>query len=148
MSTIDDYLILQVDGLIFSRTIRDLNALDDYFPKLEPRHFLHGYWWLASFRGAPVAFAGLVPMTPFEGVGYLKRCYVKADHHGHGLQLRMLAAREVKARLLGWTQLVAECRADNAHCINNFRKAGFERCDPEQRWGQPGSAYWTKSLRS
>jgi GNAT superfamily N-acetyltransferase len=130
-----------------AHTIHHFNALcPEIFPELEARHLENGYWWIAYCEGEPVAFAGLVPMSPFDGYGYLKRCYVLPDHHGHGLQLRMMVAREVKARQIGWTHLVSECGAGNSWSASNFRRAGFDLTEPEQKWGEPGSVYWIKSL--
>jgi hypothetical protein len=28
----------------------------------------------------------------------------------------------------------------------NIARAGYARCDPEQRWGEPGSVYFVKTL--
>ncbi|CAN0424216.1 unnamed protein product [Phaeothamnion confervicola] len=53
--------------------------------------------------------------------------------------------REVKARDLGYTQIVSECSEDS-HSNLNFRRAGFEQVQPEQIWGIPGSIYWSKTL--
>lgn len=128
-------------------TLHRFNAMaPDCFPALQERHFDSGFWWLAYLENEPVAFAGLVPNVPFEGVGYLKRCWVNSDHYGHGIQYRMMLARELKARQLGWTMLVSECAADNGFSSNNFRRASYGQCEPEQKWGVPGSVYWVKRL--
>lgn len=125
--------------------ILDFNRLEQSWPPLQERHLEQGYWWMAYLDNEPVAFAGLVEMIPFPLVGYCKRCYVKPDHHGHGLQFRMLAARELKSKQLGWTMLVSECSADNSFSYANFRKAGFNQVDPEQPWAR-NSIYWVKVL--
>jgi hypothetical protein len=51
----------------------------------------------------------------------------------------------VKARQLGWTHLVSECRVENKFSAANFLKAGFELCEPEQPW-EKNSVYWVKRL--
>lgn len=140
------YELHEVDGVTFAETLAGLNRLVPEWPELQTRHFENGYWWIAYHGGEIVAFAGLVPMTPFVGYGYLKRCYVKPDHYGHGLQFRMMVAREVKARQLEWTHLVSECLSTNSFSSGNFRRAGFSVCEPEQKWGEPGSVYWVKEL--
>lgn len=144
------YSIAEVDGVVFADALRSFNALEPHrFPPLQARHFELGYWWLAHAPdGVPVGFAGLVPMTPFPGVGYLKRAYVSPDHRGHGLQLEFMAVREAKARLLGWTMLVSECAADNVHSASNFLKAGFERCEPEQPWGESNAVFFIKRVEA
>jgi len=139
------HLVQEVDPIAYADVIRQFNSLDPIFPELQPRHFTDGYWWIAfSDDGETRGFAGLVPMTPFDKTGYLKRCLTL--DRGYGIQYRMMIARELKAKQLGWTRLVSECRSDNEYSCRNFRKAGFERFEPEQPWGEPGSIFWTKIL--
>lgn len=139
------YQIREIPGTEFSDTLHKLNRAVPEWPALQERHIDSGYWWLVLHGAEVVAFAGLTPMTPFPDVGYLKRCYVMPDHHGHGLQYRLMMARELKAKQLGWSMLVAECSESNIYSSSNFRKAGFERTDPEQPWAA-NAAYWVKSL--
>lgn len=139
------YALREVDGITHADEIHRFNQLVPEWPPLQSRHFTDGYWWFAYLDENPVAFAGLVPFEPFPNIGYCKRCYVSPDHHGHGLQFRLLAARELKAKQLGWTHLVSECREDNFWSSANFRKAGFELCEPEQIWAKD-SIYWIKAL--
>jgi len=120
--------------------------LDATFPPLTDAHLDLGFWWFADNPFRAVAFAGMVPFEPFPGVGYLKRAYVSPEARGHGLQQQFLRIREAKARSLGWTCLVSECAWDNAYSAANFVRAGFESCEPEQRWGAPDSLYWRKQL--
>ena len=140
------YSLHEVDGVSHADTIHQFNSLIEEWPSLKPHHLTDGYWWISYLEDEPIAFAGLCPFEPFTGVGYLKRCLVKPDHHGHGLQFRMLMARELKAKQLGWTTLVSECRESNTFSADNFRRAGFERCEPEQKWGEPNSIFWVKYL--
>ena len=139
------YQIHEVDGVAFTDTINAFNKLVPEWPLLQQRHFTKGYWWLAYLQESPVAFAGLVPFEPFPNIGYLKRCYVNPDHHGHGLQFRLMVARESKAKQLGWTHLVSECRVNNKYSTANFTKAGFIQCEPEQPW-ERDSVYWVKAI--
>ncbi len=139
------YQIQEVDGVTFSDTINAFNRLVPEWPALQQRHFAKGYWWLAYLEKRPVAFAGLVPFEPLPNIGYLKRCYVNPDHHGHGLQFKLMVARELKAKQLGWTHLVSECRVNNKYSTANFIKAGFIQCEPEQPW-ERDSVYWVKAI--
>ncbi len=148
------YEVREIDGVLNRDIIESFNALDPYFPELQDRHFKNGYWWLAFRTDHPdaigeveaaVAFAGLVPMEPFEGYGYCKRCLVLPGHYGNGLQDRFLHVRIWRARELGWTQLVSECRSDNKYSAYNFRRAGFERFEPEQPWAKD-SIFFKKAL--
>ncbi len=141
------YAVREVDGVLHADTIERFNAMaPDAFPSLEARHYADGYWWLTYWRGEPVAFAGLVPFEPFEGIGYCKRCLVTPDHYGHGLQSNLLRIRIEKAQRLGWWQLVSDCAAGNSYSAGNFRKAGFRCIDPEQRWAGPTALYWSLDL--
>jgi GNAT superfamily N-acetyltransferase len=144
-----NYLFTEVDSIDpnVAAVLHRFNSLvPETFPPLQSRHLLRGHWWLVHYGSELVAFAGMVPLEPFAGVGYLKRAYVLPQHRGHGLQLRLMYTREVKARRLGWRQLVSECGPGNARSAANFLKAGFEPCDPEQPWGMPGSRYFSKML--
>lgn len=128
-----------------AHTIRRFNAMMPEWPAIEDHHLQRGYWWLIHCDfgfGRPVGFAGMVPFTPFLGVGYLKRCYV--EHRGAGLQTLAIQTREEKARRLGWKQLVSE--TTSIPSAANFRKLQYSEIIPEQKWGEPESLYFTKSL--
>jgi GNAT superfamily N-acetyltransferase len=131
-----------------AETIHHFNSLaKECFPVLKPHHLNNGFWWLVfpADHIAPIAFAGLVPFSPFQNIGYLKRGYVKPEHRGYGLQLRLLFAREAKAKQLGWTQLVSECHETNSWSSSNFMKAGYRQTEPEQPWAA-NSVFWVKTL--
>ena len=147
------YEIREIDGPLNRDVIESFNDLDPHFPPLQDRHFT-GFWWLAFRTDHPdaigeveaaVAFAGLVPFEPIPQAGYFKRCFVMPGHYGHGLQYRLMVARELKARQLGWKVLVSDCRTDNSFSASNFRKFGFTQCDPEQPWAKD-SLFWQKTL--
>ena len=139
------YEIREVDGIQNREALEAFNALDPYFPPLQENHFADGYWWIGYREYEQIAFAGLVPFYPFEGYGYLKRCLIKSGFRGRGLQFRMLAARELKARQLGWKHLVSECLESNTYSAANFRRAGFVQTFPEQPWAKD-SLFWLKAL--
>lgn len=141
------YELHEVDGTTNQDTITRLNALcPEIFPALSEEHLADGFWWLVYLDGDPIAFAGMVQFKPFESVWYYKRCYVLPDHHGHGLQFRLMKARELKARQIGARQIISECAGSNTYSASNFRKAGFELTEPEQKWGAANSLYWVKAL--
>jgi GNAT superfamily N-acetyltransferase len=140
------YQIKEVDGVAYADVIQNFNQQVGKWPELQEKHYTNGYWWLVYLETEPVAFAGLVPMEPFIGYGYCKRCFVKPDHHGRGLQFRLLLAREEKAKQLGWTHLISECEENNLWSASNFIKAGFKRFDPEQSWGEKNSLYYIKEI--
>lgn len=139
-------IISEVYGPDHAEIIHRLNgACPEIFPPLQPHHLEEGYWWLAISQDDTIGFAGMVEFEPFIGVGYLKRAYVMPDYRGHGLQMQFMAAREAKARQLGWTQLVSECRS-GSHSAVNFKRAGYSITEPEQRWAGSEAVYWCKEL--
>ena len=141
------YEIYPVDGIAHRHAIEYLNSLcPETFPALTVRHLQDGFWWLVYLGDDPVGFAGMVPFVPFDGVWYLKRCYLKPSARGHNLQYRLMVARIAKAKNIGCKMLVSECLESNSFSARNFARAGFERCEPEQKWGAPDSIYWAKVL--
>ncbi len=139
------YSINEVDGTdpCTAYLLHHFNSLVPEWPALEPQHLHRGYWWLIQ-SDRTVGFAGLVPFEPFPGVGYLKRALVHPEHRGNGLQIRSMSVREDKARKLGWKLLVSE--TTNIQSAGNFIKAGYSPAAPEQKWGEEGSMYFTKTL--
>lgn len=141
-----DYRCTEVSGREHAETIHRLNNLSPHlFPPLRLWHLSAGHWWLIFYRNEPKAFAGLCPMVPFVGVGYLKRCYVDPKYRGRGWQKILLEERERKAKELGWTMLVSEAKADNEHSISNFIRSGYSETFPEQPWASD-SRYFVKVL--
>ncbi len=140
------HILVEVDGEQYADVLNRFNGMDETFPALQPRHFENGYWWLVYLDEKAVAFAGLVPMEPFDGVGYCKRAFVLPESRGCSLQLRLLVARRDKAKALGWTKLVSECGPNNRASATSFLRAGFSLCDPEQKWAKPDDLYFQMAL--
>lgn len=139
------YVLKEVDGELAAEVLRNLNEIEFSRFKLTDDHLETGFWWLLKTDGGILCgFCGLVEMRPHVGCGYLKRAYVSPDHRGHNLQQRMIETRIAKARELGWHQLVSETKSHwSAH---NLAMAGFELVEPEQKWGEPNSMYFSKVL--
>ena len=138
--------VREVSGVEYADTINRFNATaPTTFPLLKPHHLSDGYWWLIFHKDQPRAFAGLVPMTPFPNVGYLKRCWVHPLYRGRGWQKILLEEREMKACKLGWKMLVSECQETNHHSANNFLRCGYTETIPEQPWAL-SSRFWVKAL--
>lgn len=104
-----------------------------------------GWWWVAYDNGVPVAFAGLTESKQFPNAGYLCRAGVLPTHRGRGLQRRLIAARERKARKLGMVALVSDTY-DNPASSNNLIACGFRMHEPLVRYGAEGTNYWRKPL--
>ena len=142
------YWLREIDGVENADLQHRMNGLEPaVFPPLQSRHLGRGFWWIAEIGdGTVVGFAGMVPMTPFDGVGYCKRAYVLPRWRGRGLQRHFLRVRIEKARSLGWSKLVSECGGDNAPSAKNFLREGFRVAELEQPWGAPDSLYFEMRL--
>ena len=145
-----DYIVREVDATFhaIADVLHSFNALGPEWPPLEDKHLRNGHWWLAysTQRMLPVAMAGMVPFEPFSHIGYMKRCYIKTDARGEGLQLRLLFERIHKARELGWSMIVSECAAVNSYSASNFIRAGFVQCEPEQKWARQDDLYFVRRV--
>ncbi len=105
-----------------------------------------GQWWLVYLKDEPVAFAGLHPSSQFFDCGYLVRAGVREDHRGHGLQLKLIRARERVARTLKYRALFCDC-TDNLASANTLIKAGYKLYQPEVPWAFKNTLYWRKVLQ-
>jgi GNAT superfamily N-acetyltransferase len=108
-----------------------------------PSH--EGHWWVVYHAGSLVGFAGMKKSESTPNAGYFQRSGVMKDHRGHGLQRRLISARERKARKLGFTQLVTDT-TDNFYSARNIKRAAFEEFTPLVPWGSKETIYWRKRL--
>ena len=140
--------VREVSGLEYADEIHRLNGRDPHiFPPLKEHHLRAGHWFIIfSDRNEAKAFAGIVPMHPFDefGVWYGKRCYVDPQYRGRGWQKLLLQERIAKCRAIGAKMLVTESGA--SHSNVNLASAGFVEFVPEQAWGKAGSRYWKMML--
>lgn len=139
------YTINEVSGADpdIADLLHHLNSLVPEWPALKPHHLSEGYWWLIQ-SDETVGFCGMIENVPHYKEGYMKRCFVRTQDRGNGLQIRSLFVRETMARRLGWKNLVSE--TTNPKSAGNFIRSGYEPCYPEQPWGPVGSMYFTKVL--
>ena len=105
--------------------------------------FEDGHWWLAFHEGEPVAFAGVSPSTHVRNAGYFSRVGVLRKHCGHGLQLRLMRAMELRARTNGWNCVISDT-TDNVASANNFIRAGYKLYEPRYPWAWSNTLYWRK----
>lgn len=108
--------------------------------------FDEGHLWLALHRTRPVGFAGIIPSTHVLNAGYFCRVGVLGEHGGHRLQLRLMRAMELRARLNGWRSIVSDT-TDNVRSANNFIRAGYRLFTPGVPWAWPNTLYWRKDVR-
>lgn len=103
-----------------------------------------GHWWIAYHGSEPVAFAGLQKARSADS-GYLVRSGVLPAHRGHGLQVRLLRAREKQARKNGWRFTLTDT-TNNIPSSNSLIRAGYRLFEPKYPWAFPNSLYWEKEL--
>jgi GNAT superfamily N-acetyltransferase len=106
-----------------------------------------GYWWLVyDEEGTAVAFAGMVPSSQLVHAGYLIRCGVLEEARGNNLQIRLIRARERKAKKLGYTSLVTDTVSWAIASSNNLLKCGYKTFWPSYPWALKDSVYWKKDF--
>lgn len=106
-----------------------------------------GHWWIAWLRENSVAFAGLAPSILAPNSGYFCRVGVIPEHHGRGLQRRLMRAAESRAKWNGWCDVVSDT-TDNIISANNFIRAGYRLFQPSYPWGWSNTLYWRKAVGS
>ena len=101
-----------------------------------------GHWWVAyTEEGKPVAFAGLVRSITWTDTGYLCRAGVMDGYTGHGLQKRLIRARQTQAKKLGWNWLITDTTSNPASA-NSLINAGFKIYTPANKWSFRNAIYW------
>jgi GNAT superfamily N-acetyltransferase len=103
-----------------------------------------GDWWLAYFKGAPVAFAGIVKSI-VPNAAYLCRVGVLAAHRGNRLQQRFIRVAERRAVKLGFGWMVSDT-TNNPPSANSFIACGYQTYAPKEPWSFPNAIYWRKQL--
>lgn len=103
-------------------------------------------WWIVMSEGRAIAYAGARGCETIPAV-FLSRCAVMADWRGHGLQRRLLRARERWARTRdGIEAIVTYTVPDNAPSMNNLIRAGYRVDAHTGPYCGPDVVYWRKGL--
>lgn len=112
-------------------------------PMIDPEQ---GFWWLGTRPdGGAVCFAGMEPSLSFAFAGYMCRAGVLRSYRGRGLQMRLIRARERKARSLKWT-LMRSDTTNNIPSANTLIRAGYRLYQPAVPYSFPDTLYWRKFL--
>ncbi|MGJ4945868.1 GNAT family N-acetyltransferase [Bradyrhizobium sp. HKCCYLS1011] len=146
MQGIPMYQIREVDSCDddIADTLVDLHR-QTFLDRAPLPDFDAGHWWIACEQSAPVAFAGLIPSTIGAHTGYLCRVGVIREHHGRGLQSRLMRAAEWRARRNGWSCVVSDT-TDNIFSANNFIRGDYRLFQPPSPWGWANTLYWRKLI--
>jgi GNAT superfamily N-acetyltransferase len=140
------YIIRQVDTSDpkILKVIKGLHR--QCLPMDEYPDFSIGHWWLVYDRlKAPIAFAGLTPSNRWANCGYLCRSGVLSFYRGQGLQKRLIRARVIKGRQLGYEYVFSDVN-DNAPSANNLVDCGFRFYDPNSPYGDDKTLYLRMKL--
>lgn len=125
-----------------------LSTLDDKCFKGEtPYPKVGSYWWLAYMDDEPIAFAGLTPYDYItKPAAFLSRAGVLPKARGHGIQKRLIRARERTAKKDGYNRVITYTSYDNIISANNLIKCGYLLYTPNNLWGVKNGLYFEKML--
>lgn len=115
------------------------------FPVDTPVYPYPGMCWLTWDGDEPVGFLALQKASRYPRAAYLARVGVRADHRGHGLQVRMSRVAERYARKAGYCQIISDT-CHNPPSERSFERLGYEEFQPRKPWGLPAARYWWKPL--
>jgi RimJ/RimL family protein N-acetyltransferase len=140
-------MIYRVSQLELGVILPEMEALERRCFPIDEKEALHrGMWWKIVCKGEVIAFAGLREVANEPGVGVLTRCGVARDHRGRGLQRRLVRARVLAARRMGWHTLLSTVMLDNPSSANNLAQCGFRLYDPVWHWMDVGTMYYKLKL--
>jgi GNAT superfamily N-acetyltransferase len=105
-----------------------------------------GHWWIAYSGCVPVAFVGMTDVESWPKTGYVSRVGVLPDYRGNGLQKRLLAVCERKARAIGLKRVISTTYR-NPPSANSFVARQYRTYEPQVRWGAEDTIYWIKNLQ-
>lgn len=133
--------------------ISDLEVIEELeflhlacFPEWSaPMPIWSGYWWIATDKGLPVGFAGMINSDQGSNNGYLYRFGVIPSHRGLGLQRRLTGVVERKARKLGMGYLVTDTNR-NPPSANSLIRCGYQTYNPQKPWSFATAVYWRKKI--
>jgi GNAT superfamily N-acetyltransferase len=146
-----------LSGALARQLIEELNAeLSGRYPEEGATHFRLDPDEVAPGQGAfVVAFAddeaiGCGALRRIgEGVGELKRMYVRPGARGRQVGATVLAALETEARVLGLARLVLETGVRQPEALALYARAGFSTIDAYGEYvGSPLSVCMAKPLHA
>jgi GNAT superfamily N-acetyltransferase len=95
--------------------------------------------YLVGFAGAePVAGGGVRRLA--EGVGEIKRMFVRPSARSRGVAGALLAALEAAALSLGYTTVRLDTGPKQAHALRLYRHAGYGDVEPYN--DNPFACFW------
>jgi putative acetyltransferase len=100
---------------------------------------------VAEIEGEAVGCIGLMPIV--DGVGEIKRMYVRPDHRGHGIARRLITSVEAVARHRGATALRLATGSRQPEAIALYESLGYRSTPPYGKYQhQPTALCYAKPL--
>jgi len=115
------------------------------FPEDEPVSLRDAAWWVVTWDGEPVAFAGAKFHLPDNAI-YLCRAGVLDCARGHGLQSRLILTRLAWGAKNGARGAYTYTVPGGVHSANNLIRAGFRQFAQQYAWAGWGVCYWWRGL--
>jgi GNAT superfamily N-acetyltransferase len=123
----------------------ELNDVYDTFSRLDNPPLLPselrppGGAYVVGYEGAEVVAGGGVRHLS-EGVGEIKRMYVRPEARSRGLARVLLVALEDEARSLGYRAVRLDTGPKQVHALALYRSAGYIDVDPYN--DNPFACFW------
>ncbi|HEV2310935.1 MAG TPA: GNAT family N-acetyltransferase [Acidimicrobiia bacterium] len=106
----------------------------------------HGTFLVAWLGADAIGCGGL--RRADEGIGEIKRMYVRPAWRGHGIGRRLLDAIETRARTLGYERLILETGTRQPEAIGLYTSAGYAPIAPYGAYrSSPLSRCFARELR-
>lgn len=138
------FTVRRVDPAEYGKALARLQK--QALPYDDPLDTTDGYWWIAWAEDGRVAgFCALHPSQRWSDAAYLSRAGVVPHYQGHGLQKRLIKARERFARRLGYVWLVSDT-TDNPPSANSLISCGFKTYLPSTPYVASTTVYWRKRI--
>ncbi|TWD83559.1 acetyltransferase (GNAT) family protein [Kribbella amoyensis] len=100
---------------------------------------------VAVAGGDAVGCVGLMPVV--DGVGEIKRLYVRPDHRGQGIARRLITSAEALARHRGAITLRLATGSRQPEAMTLYQSAGYRPTQPYGKYArQPTALCYLKSL--
>ena len=97
--------------------------------------------------GAALGCGAVRPLAGAQGVGEVKRVFVRAAARGSGTGRRLMEALEAEARAAGWTTLMLETGCKQTAAIALYEGTGWRRRAPFGGYpNDPESIFMEKTL--
>jgi len=108
-----------------------------------------GVFLVARSNGDPVGGVGLRPIgAPVEGLGEVKRLWVRADSRRSGVATQLMNAVEEWSRQAGYRRLFLETGYAQPEALAFYPRSGWTLVDefPAGVYSHPGATRFTKDL--